>query len=448
MSQEKAKNTIRKIRHKIPWLTLIGALLLFAAGLLLLFVPTEFVETALYLAMVSALYIYGAVRMVQNLSAKKTFEALVVLVLCWGFGTALLYAEFQIKELAILPSIFVGAVSLLLGIVRLVICVNCIMNRFKGRVRNGVSAFFCLAFGVLLVVHPIDNFALLATVAAFYLMFYAVTMFGDAFAAIFHADMDDERSKRRTHFALPNLLTAIKPSRTIKKIRARLEQGKLESGVVVEEKAKAAFDTVNLEVMIHLTTQGLNKFGHVDIAIGDTVYSYGTYDSTTVKYGGFVSQGSFIEVPKAPYLRYCLDYQQKYVIGFGACLSEQQLAAVQKHVDEMRADCAPLESPYEQAIKEGRDGSDLHDSASNLVRDVGGKVYTVLEGPYKRYFGININCVQFADWLLSESGIDAMSFSGIRTPGAYYAMMDNMFRRKNTRVIRRTWYVLSKDIEG
>lgn len=438
---------VRKVRHKIPWLTLLGAVLVLISGLLMLFLPSELIESVLLIAVLFVLFIYGIVRMVQCFMIKKHLEGVISLAVCWGALAVLLFADYRLHDVAIVPSIIVGAVSLLLGIVRLAICINAVMNRFKGRVRNGISAFLCIAFGLMLVINPIYNFGLLTVVAGFYLIFYAFTMFGDAFAAIFHADLDEKRRRRRVHFAMPNLITAIGPTRIINKIRKQLAAGTLESGVVTEEKAKTAFDTVNLEVMIHLTTQGLNKFGHVDIAVGDTVYSYGTYDSTTVKYGGFVSQGSFIEVPRVPYLKYCLDVQQKYVIGFGVSMSEEQLETVCGHIDEMLQNCTPLESPYELAVRENRDGSDLHDSASNLVRDVGGKVFSVQQGPYKRYFGININCVQFADWLLGDSGIDAISFSGIRTPGAYYSMMENMFRRKNTRVIRKTWYILSKDIQ-
>ena len=46
----------------------------------------------------------------------------------------------------------------------------------------------------------------------------------------------------------------------------------------------------------------------------------------------------------------------------------------------------------------------------------------------------------FADWLLEGTGIDAVSAGGLRTPGAFYYMLENMFRRPNNRVIRKISY--------
>ena len=451
----KAENTenktsatqVRKVKGKIPWVTLIASLFVLAGGILLISMSDILAEMLLILAVAAMLVIFGVVVLVQGLKEKKVIMGSLLFTLCWVGATVLIVADYRLDIAALVPNVIVGAVSILLGVIRALICVNCFINHFQGGVRNGISAVLCLGFGLVLVIFPFNNLSVLTFVAGFYMIFYAITMFIDGIAAVFHADMGENRRRRRVHFALPNLITAIKPSRTINMINRELEKGELKSGVVIEEKPQKQFDHINLEVMVHLTTQGLNKFGHVDIAIGDTVYSYGTYDSSTVKYGGFVSQGSFIKVPKVSYLHWCLDYQKKYVIGFGACLSEKQLKNVQDRIDGFVSEqCEPLESPYEAALRTDSDGSELKDTASNIVRDVGGKVWTVVRGPYRRYFGININCVQFADWLLGDSGIDAVSFSGLRTPGAYYSMLDNMFRRKNTRVIRRTWYVLSKDI--
>lgn len=437
---------VKKIKNHVPLLTLIASIAIFALGLLVLLLPDGIVEALLTLAFGLALFIYGGIRFVQSFGDKKKHEGIVALIVSWGVASVLLFMDFSIDTTAAVTSMIVGAVSLLLGILRAIISINCIINKIPGKIRNGISALLCTAFGLFLLIHPIGNFALLSTVAGFYLIFYAVTMFIDALAAMSQSDLDDNRSKRRVHMATLNIFAAVKPTRLIKQINDQIENGELENGMIVEEKSDSGFDHENIEIMVHLTTQGANKFGHVDIAIGDKIYSYGTYDESKVKFAGFVAQGSMIIVPKIPYLRYCLDYQKKYVIGFGAKMSETQLATVRRKIEETLAVSEKLESEYERAVREGRDGSEYKDSASNIVRDVGGSVYTVKEGFFRRYFGINTNCVRFADWLLSESGIDAISFSGLRTPGSYYNMLDNMFYRKNTRVFRKIYYILSSDI--
>ena len=437
---------VKKVSTKIPWFTLLGAIGIFILGILFIMMDEILVEAVLILGAVGLLLVYGIVRMVQCFKIKKHLEGIISLVICWGVAAALFLLDFSNNFVALVPSVIVGIVSLILGIARLLICINCIANKYRGAFRNGLSSAMCLFFGIALVVRPIDNFSFLSMVTGIYMVVYSFTMFGDVFATLFHLDMSENRLRRRTHRALPNIINAVKPSSMITDINNQIKAGKVTSGVLIEEKKNTKLTTPNMEVLIHLTTQGANKFGHVDIAIGDTVYTYGTYDSSTVKMGGFIAQGCFVIVPKIPYLKYCLNYQKKYVIGFGVELSPKQLSAVKDKIDEMMAWCKPFVSNYERANLERRDGSVYDDPASNIVRDLGGKVYVVKRGPFRHYFGININCVHVADWLLSDSGIDAISFSSLRTPGAYYTMMNNMFMRKNNRVIRKTSYILADDI--
>ena len=437
---------VKKVSTKIPWFTLLGAIGIFILGILFIMMDEILVEAVLILGAVGLLLVYGIVRMVQCFKIKKHLEGIISLVICWGVAAALYLLDFSNNFVALVPSVIVGIVSLILGIARLLICINCIANKYRGAFRNGLSSAMCLFFGIALVVRPIDNFSFLSMVTGIYMVVYSFTMFGDVFATLFHLDMSENRLRRRTHRALPNIINAVKPSSMITDINNQIKAGKVTSGVLIEEKKNTKLTTPNMEVLIHLTTQGANKFGHVDIAIGDTVYTYGTYDSSTVKMGGFIAQGCFVIVPKIPYLKYCLNYQKKYVIGFGVELSPKQLSAVKDKIDEMMAWCKPFVSNYERANLERRDGSVYDDPASNIVRDLGGKVYVVKRGPFRHYFGINTNCVHVADWLLSDSGIDAISFSSLRTPGAYYTMMNNMFMRKNNRVIRKTTYILADDI--
>ncbi len=438
---------VMKVKSKLAFLTLLAAIGLFLLGVLVIILPVELVEDLIIIALIGILVVWGTTRLIQCVRIGKYPEGILAFALCWSAAIILFAYDYSQDIFAVIPSIIVGAVSLLMGIMRLLITINCIANKYKGAVRNAISAIICIGFGIFLVAHPINNFGLLSTVAGIYLIIYSITMFGDFFASVFRADMDENRTKRRVHHALPNIINAVKPANMISDINKKIQTGEVKSGMIVEEKESTDPSTVNMEILVHLTTQGANKFGHVDLALGDTIYSYGTYDSSKDKMGGFVSQGTFIIVPKIPYLKYCLDYQKKYVIGFGASLSQKQFEAVQKRIDEILSNSELFECRYEAALKEGEDGRDLNDPASNIVRDVGGKVYTVVKGPFRRYFGINTNCVHVADWILSESGIDAISFSSLRTPGSYYAMLQNMFKRKNTRIIRKTTYILADDIQ-
>ena len=227
----------------------------------------------------------------------------------------------------------------------------------------------------------------------------------------------------------------------------RLDEA-FEKRIIIEDKEDSGFDTVNLEINLHLTNPAGNQFGHMDIAIGDTVYTYGTYDKSKNKLAGFISQGTYAEIPKLPYYKYCIDNCGEYIISYCASFSETQLQTVKNKLDLFHKHCEPLEFKLDHPeITTPEPGKRYSDAGENLVRFLNAKVYTVVDGSFRRYFGVNVNCVQFADWLLSDTGIDSVSLGGLRTPGAFYYMLENMFHRPHNRIIRKISYYSTENIE-
>ena len=49
--------------------------------------------------------------------------------------------------------------------------------------------------------------------------------------------------------------------------------------------------------------------------------------------------------------------------------------------------------------------------------------------------------------MLSDTGIDSVSLGGLRTPGAFYYMLENMFHRPHNRIIRKISYYSTENIE-
>ena len=110
--------------------------------------------------------------------------------------------------------------------------------------------------------------------------------------------------------------------------------------------------------------------------------------------------------------------------------------------------CVPLELKIRHPeVTVPKPGRRYGDAGEFLVQFLGAKIYTVVDGSFKSYFGVNTNCVMFADWLLSDTGIDAVSMGGLRTPGAFYYMLENMFYRPNNRIIRKISYFSTDGIE-
>lgn len=438
----------KKKMHRKPFVTLIAAVGVTLLGILLLFLEDETVEILLVLIVSASLVLGGISFMIQQFQIKKYVQGLLGLMAYLLVAAVLLVLQYYFWIISLAPVLIIGLVSILVGLVRAAICINCFANGFSGGIMNGLFAIILIVTGVLFVFAPVEHAVSLRYLMSIYLIIYAITLFGDFYAEVTLSELEEDRRRRRTHIALPNLLTAFKIKNMVKEISKQIEDKKFEKKIIVEDKENSGFDTVNLEINLHLTDPSGNQFGHMDIAIGDTVYSYGTYDKSKNKLAGFISQGTYAEIPKLPYYKYCVDNCGDFIFSYGACFSEKQLQTVKDRLAKFKDYCEPLEFKLDHPeITTPEPGKRYGDSGDNLVRFLNAKIFTVVDGSFKSYFGVNINCVMFADWLLADTGIDAVSLGGLRTPGAFYYMLENMFHRPHNRIIRRISYYSTENID-
>ena len=438
----------QKRKQKKPIFTLLAALGVTLLGIVLLFMEDVTIEYLMVLAVAGSLVLGGVSFMVQSFQIKKILTGILGLLGYLLVAAVLIVLQYFLSIITVAPCILIGIVAVIVGVVRALICVNCFANGYRGGIMNGVFALVLILTGLFLALAPLEHFAALRYFISLYLIIYAITLFGDFYAEVTLSELEEDRMRRRTHIAMPNLITAFKIKNMVKDIYQKIEDNKFEKTILVENKENSAFDTVNLEINLHLTDPSGNQFGHMDIAIDDTVYSYGTYDKSKNKMAGFISQGTYAEIPKLPYYKYCVDNCGDYLISYGACFSEKQLQAVKDRITMFKEYCEPLEFKIEHPeITTPEPGKRYGDSGENLVQFLNAKIFTVVDGSFKSYFGVNVNCVQFADWLLSDTGIDAVSAGGLRTPGAFYYMLENMFHRPNNRIIRKISYFSTENIE-
>lgn len=433
-----------KTKQRKPIVTLLLAIGLTLLAIFLLFLEDETVEYLMVLIVSGSLIVGGISFLVQQFQIKKYLIGVLGLLAYLAVGAVLMVLQYFFSFIALAPCTLIGLVAIAVGVVRAAICVNCIANGYKGAIMNGLFAIVLLVTGFLLAFFPVEYFASLRTFISLYLIIFAITLFGDFYAEVTLTELDEDRKRRRTHIALPNLITAFKIKGMVKEIYQAIEDKEIEKVIHVEDKHDSGFDKVNLEINLHLTDPKGNQFGHMDIAIGDTVYSYGTYDKSKNKLAGFISQGTYAEIPKLPYYKYCIDNCGDYILSYGACFSDKQLQTVKDRITKFHKYCEPLEFKIEHPEITTPDPNKRYgDSGENLVQFLNAKIFTVVDGSFKSYFGVNVNCVMFADWLLSDTGIDAVSWGGLRTPGAFYYMLENMFYRPNNRIIRKVSYFSS-----
>ncbi|MED9968744.1 MAG: hypothetical protein UFA98_01870 [Ruminococcus sp.] len=439
----------QKRKQKKPIVTFFAALGVAVLSIVLLFLENETIEYLLVLMVSLSLVMGGISYMIQNFRIKKYLAGILGLAGYILLAAVLIVLQYFLWIITIAPCLLIGIVSLIVGVVRALICVNCFSNGYRGGIMNGLFSIIFIFAGLVLIFSPLENFVTLRYIISLYLLIYAITLFGDFYAEVTRSDLEEERMHRRTHISLPNIITAFKIKNMVKEIYKEIEDNNFEKRIIVEDKENSSFDKVNLEINLHLTDPSGNQFGHMDIAIGDTVYSYGTYDKSKNKMAGFISQGTYAEIPKLPYYKYCIDNCGDYIISYCACFSEKQLNSVKDKISMFKEEyCEPLEFKLDHPEITTPDPDKRYgDSGENLVRFLNAKIFTVVDGSFKSYFGVNVNCVQFADWLLSDTGIDAVSMGGLRTPGVFYYMLENMFHRPNNRIIRKISYFSTKNID-
>ena len=436
----------KKLRE--PIVTLLSALVVTAMGILLLLMDDETAESFIVLVVAISILLGGISFLVQSIRIKKYLSGIVGLLLYAATAAAVILLQYVFPVVVIAPCLLVGLISIVVGLVRAAICINCFANGYRGGIKNGISAIIFTAFGIFLVFFPLEHFSGLRFIIAVYLFFIAFTMFGDFYAEVSRSELEEDRMKRRTHIALPNIISAFKIKNMVKGIYKEIEDEKFDKQIHVEYKKNSGFDHINLEINLHLTDPKGNQFGHMEIAMGDTAYSYGTYDKSKNRLAGFISQGTYAEIPKLPYYKYCIDNCGDYIISYGACLSEKQLQSVKDKLEQFKEYCEPLELEIKHPeITTPEPGKRYTDAGEYLIQFLNAKLFTVVKGSFKSYFGVNVNCVQFADWLLSDTGLDAVSFGGLRTPGTFYYMLEGMFERPNNRIVRKVSYYTTENIE-
>ena len=431
------KKTSLKIYQCIsPALNILYGLLCLIAGLTLIFCPVTITKPLSGLIAIILMVIYGIKSFLKCKDEGRIKEAFTTLIVCLLIAAALyLFLNFFIELLYIVLIV----VSLVLFILRIVIGVYMISCKVPGFVKNMIFGLIYLVFTIMLIAYKGDSkIAFVFFVLGIYLILAFISAMGDFIAFKRGSDLDEKNTKRRFHLGLPNIVSATETKRLIETCNEYVKAHENETSITVQKEGTDKYD-VNFEILIHasrIKAPG-KSFGHADIAIGDTIYTYGCYDRTTYKLGNFMAGGNFVIVPKEAYIKECLTTQEKYIVAYGCHLSQTQMEAVKNRITEILQDTKKMNpSTFDKEAHK--------DDGVTVYTNIGGTAYEVIRGPFKTYFAIESNCAKLADTIAGAAGLDAMANGSFPTPGALFALINDMFIRANTRVIRRTVYLQSE----
>lgn len=336
---------------------------------------------------------------------------------------------------AVMPRI-VGCWIALHAVVKAIVLYIKIKDDLPGRLRLILLFFFDFIMACILLFQPNKQMYLISYGVGIYLMIYGVNILWNFFREILPQN-SGTRLDQKLRLAVPPFLAAVIPPTLMHTILDKDD----------EETAREEFNAykshlhTDLEVMIHLAPSGPAMLGHMDIIYKDTVISYGCYDPHTRRLAGAMGDGVILTAPRNPYIRNCLENENKVLVGFGISLQDEQRIRMERKMSELWEEFVDFFSDEQLYQKGMLDQKNRDDYISRVTRHVpGAHFYKTTNEKLKTFFVLSSNCVYFAHQILKEIGLNLFDLSGIISPGSYFDFLNKQFKSDKSFVIRRKVY--------
>ena len=236
--------------------------------------------------------------------------------------------------------------------------------------------------------------------------------------------------KRKIKVQLPVWLEAIIPYTVFYEINNLVEVDGVKNKLSKEKLHKIKPD---MEVLVHVSGNGFNRIGHVDIIYNNKVISYGNYDNCSHKLFDSIGQGVLFYADKEKYIPFCIEHSKKIIFGFGIKLNKEQKKQIEIKLGEIMSNCYEWVLPYDKS------NLDSINYACKLYQTTKAKFYKFNSGKFKTYFVCGCSCCDLANEIIGSSGIDFLKMNGLISPGTYYDCL-------NREYVNRTGLVVSRNI--
>ena len=344
--------------------------------------------------------------------------------------------------IALFPQIIAGGFgigfglwALLTGGVQLAFATQLRSTGTRGFTHYLALALISVLFGLAMIINPISRLVDVKLVAGVYMLLYGFSVFISFLEAMFKWDLDNSRLLARVCILPPVMLTSLLPVWLLDKFNMMLERNNTDyiyEKPAVDTAKPEEMSNVTLEILFHLGRNVALGYGHVDIALGNTVFSYGCYDDASSRMMGFYSDGTFMVSRLQPYLDYCRRWQKKTLVSFTMRLTVEQEMRVRNALDEILSNCKPWRPTERNSTAIGQSA---HASSMFPI-----KYFKVESGPFKIYSVFRTNCVAMAEILVGQSGLKVLPTHGIITPGSYYAFLERQLKNPDSPIVRKTVY--------
>ncbi len=278
---------------------------------------------------------------------------------------------------------------------------------------------------VYLLMTPLRMLRPLSMYLGVYLILYGGVQVSGSIKEFYYLQFR-KKSKNRRQVAIPVLLSALIPYR----LYASLDKLIKSSVVKIEVPKKMESD---LEIYIYLSSNGPEAFGHIDIAIDDTIYSYGCHDPQARKLFGMYGDGVLIESERLSFLKHALEVEHKTIIVYGVKLTPNQKSIVLDRIQALKL----RSNEWQCAYARNPQSVTFMDYASRVYKGTNAKMYKFSKGKFRTYFVLSTNCVLLAEHCFRSSELDLLVFSGLSTPGNFLSFLNVEYARKDSSVFQR-----------
>ena len=346
---------------------------------------------------------------------------------CIGIGIYFIYNPE--KFIDIFPLIFTGYIAID-SIIKTITLIISFENKQEGKFNMMLKTIISYIFLIILLIYPLLRLNITIILSGVYFVIFGLVYFIDAIYLLI-SNKNKNKFKSKFKIVLPVFISAFIPFKVINEINKSFYVKDAKKVIIKKEGEKT-----DVQILVHIKDISNEKFGHVDIAIDNKVYSYGSYDENNVKLFSAIGQGVLFEVDKQKYIDFCTTNEHKNIIEFGIKLKIQDKKKLIKALKQIKLNSYKWNS---LACKQKDDK--YNDYASRLYKATKAKFVKFKKGKFKTYFTLSTNCVKLVDELLSKIKSDVITINGVITPGTYYDYLNRQFKRKNSIVISKQIYL-------
>lgn len=311
----------------------------------------------------------------------------------------------------------------------------------EGRFADFVSFLFFTVFGIITAFVPDMGMRSLLVVAGIYCILYGAGQLQDFIAQLIPAKTKNN-FKRKLRIVTPVFISTFMPVRFLRYLNKFFQSGEERQETAGLVQSKEGAGPPDIEVLVHVSNDGVGKMGHCDLCFEGEVLSYGNYDFGTASFMRLYGDGVFFTAEKKRYIRFSVTHDKKTILCYGLRLTPEQREMVKNEIARLKANIYIWKPPFQQ-IKELDDDAVLDpqtDYCSKLWDGTRADFYKFHSGKFKKYFVLSTNCVLLADSILGKAGTDIVKLNGIITPGTYFDYMQREFVLPDGMVISRTIY--------